>query len=99
MPLVSLVPMSTEVEDELAKRIFEIRKLIKGTICAISGFPPNDIIVNLFRCNVRDSDPDATDFVVFADICPNEELETQASRLCIAIAQALIDLGRVNQDR
>ena len=93
MPLVSIVPLTKEIEDVLADRIGELRNRIKNTICHISGFPRDDVIVNLMHCPYRNADPASVDFILYADTCPHEELEAKANKLCAAIGMVLADMG------
>lgn len=93
MPLVSIVPTTKLVEEVLADRIGELRGRIKDTICNISGFPRNDVIVNLLHCPYRNADPDSTNLILYADTCPHEELEIKANELCAMTGMVLADMG------
>lgn len=93
MPLVHLAPKTPEVEEVLAGRMSEIRLRLKGVIHQISGFPENDIIVELHNCIVRNPDPDGADVVVHADTCPEKDLEAHANELREEMARVFIELG------
>lgn len=93
MPIVVLVPRSVDIEDRLADKMEEIRANLKEAICNISGFPSSDVLVNLHFCPYRDADPEGAEVVVFADTCPNEELEVSANLLCDAIAIKMANMG------
>lgn len=93
MPIVSLVPNTQDVEDTLAEQMNTIRQRLKLTITRSSGFPPDDILVGLQRCIMRDSDPDAADFVLRIETCPHEELEQKSNDLLQALAADLMELG------
>lgn len=94
MPLVGFRPNTPEMEEVLNKSFSDAsRPRVKKVISDISGFPTTDVLVTLHRCDTRNSDPDAADYIVHINTCPNENLEEHAEELLERIAQALIDLG------
>lgn len=93
MPLVSIIPTSESVEEALAEKIDQVRKELKEAICHISGFPEDDVLINLLSCPMRNADPASADMVVYADTCPHEELEARADELRNAIAGTIAMLG------
>ena len=93
MPIVNIVPKSKKVEDALAEKMPELRERVKGAICKISGFPYGDVIVSLCFCPYRNVDPAAADLVLYADICPHDQLEVESNVLCSTVAFILAELG------
>ncbi len=93
MPIVTFAPKNSRVEHMLSVSFREIRSRVKKTVCEISEHPPTDVIVNLNKCDILDADPDASDFIVFLDTCPDEDLEAKANFLCSEVAKLLIDMG------
>lgn len=93
MPVVTIQPKNKETEEHLAARMDEIRREVKKAICDVSGFPPNDVLVSLANCTMRDADPAAVNFILFADTCTHWELENRADELRDKIAKTLADLG------
>jgi len=89
MPIVNVVPVTETVEDVLAGRMGEIRALVKAAVCKASGFPEDDVLVNLMQCPYRSVDPASASFVVYADTCPHEDLELKADDLCRTVARVL----------
>ena len=93
MPLVSIVPTTERVEEELAGRMEAVRRRIKDMVCYVSGFPRTDVIVNLLRCPFKDADLDSAELVLYVDTCPHEVLEGRADELCEEVARVLVELG------
>jgi len=93
MPLISIGPKNTEVQDALSAKMTMIRPALKRVVFNVCGFPENDVIVNLLHSDIVDADNFAADFVVFADTCPHKVLEARANELRTDIANILIDLG------
>ena len=98
MPLIGICPSSDAVEEELAGLMSLIRPAIKDVVMAYSGFPEDDVLVTLRKCDVRDKDPFEPAFAVHIDTCPNEELEAVSDEMLETVANALIDLG-ITKDR
>lgn len=93
MPLVSVIPNFPRVEDELTQGWDKVGPDIKRAILEITGFPENDVLVNLLHCPFVFADEFSTDITLIAATCPNEKLELRADELCEQVAGVLVDLG------
>lgn len=89
MPVVKISPKDEQTEDMLADIMAALRPELKEVICRIAETTESDVIIDLMKCAIRDADPVAVPFVLYADTCPNEKLEPRADEMRNEIAKVL----------
>lgn len=92
MPLVTILPNFSTVEDKLAMHRKEVHDTVKARIMEITGYNADDVLVNIARCPWILADPLSTDITLTAATCPGA-LESDANELCEAIAKTLAQMG------
>lgn len=89
MPLIDIKPKDQATEDMLAALMPQLRAHLKMYVGNVAHTPKEDVIVTLYRCEVRDADPDAADFVIYADTNPGEQIEEAAEAILATIVGTL----------